>query len=356
MRIWLAKTTVSRLMGAAAALWLLSVGPASAGSGGADATSFLANILCPFILSLSPCPSFTTATATILEIAALEAAPPEIVRAANGISPTVAVNAVNPPAGNPFTMSNVTPLAFISARTSSGTARVTQFGDPTANSFFYAATDGVLPSVPGTAGTAPTTLYLVYDYPPLTNPTPATANGNDLADICLPLTVLSGYGTSNVAESPLPTLLRVLNASSPPVVAVGSCSGSGIGLPTALASDLGLGVTLTFQRSPNSATKHVVIEVQIPLLVTMATDPTYFGIPSIFSLFREPVFINDELGVTPTVNVKGIPKLPIGMSPVATQFTANIASTSGGGVSVPAVNAYLAIAIDGETLVSAPLP
>jgi hypothetical protein len=42
----------------------------------------------------------------------------------------------------------------------------------------------------------------------------------------------------------------------------------------------------------------------------------------------------------------------IGMSPVAMQLTASIASTSGGGKSVPAVGTYLAISIDGETLVA----
>jgi hypothetical protein len=377
MRIPLASTTVSRLIGAAAALWLLCAGPAWAGAGGSDAVSFLTNILCP-ILGLSPppavpttCPSFDTLTKTVLEIAALEPAPPEIVRAANSIVPTVAVNAVNPPAGEPTPgtafpiLENLTPLAFISSMGSGGTVTATQLGNGAANSYFYAATDGVLPSIPGTTGTAPTTLYVVYDYPPLTNPAAATAAGKDLADICLPLTVLSGHGTSNVAESPLPTLLRVINASSPPVVAVGSCSGNGSGAPMALASDLGLGVTLTSKSTPNSAAKHAVIEVQIKLLVTMATDPTYFGIPTIFNLFREPIFINEELGSTPTINVPGIPKLPIGMSPVATQFTANIAGNFGGGqnsqgqstvVSLPAVNATLAISIDGETLVSAPLP
>jgi hypothetical protein len=41
------------------------------------------------------------------------------------------------------------------------------------------------------------------------------------------------------------------------------------------------------------------------------------------------------------------------MAPVAAQFIANFANSSG--ATVPAVNAYLAIATDGETLVSAPL-
>jgi hypothetical protein len=122
-----------------------------------------------------------------------------------------------------------------------------------------------------------------------------------------------------------------------------------------MASDLGLTVTLNFQPSPNSTAKHAVIEVQVPLLVTMATDPAYFynGSNAISGALL-PIFTFDELGHTPTV--KGVPNLPIGMSPVATQLKASIASTSGGGGTVPAVNASVAIATDGETLVSAPLP
>jgi hypothetical protein len=271
-----------------------------------------------------------------------------MVRALNSIPPTATLNAGNPPAGNPSSLSplplsNLTPLAFIAAQNSGNTASVTQLGDPSAKSFFYAATDGIFPTLP------PTMLYLAFDYPPLTNPAPAAARGNDLADICLPLTVLN---SDNTTESPLPTLLRVLNASSPPgnaVVVVGSCSGGG---PTAMASNLGLIVTVTFQSSPNSAARHAVIEVQIPLLVTGATDPAYFLNPGAFSLVLPGIFTVDLPGFTPNVN--GLPKLPIGMSPVAAQLTASIAGNSG--ATVPAVNAYSAIATDGEVLVSAPLP
>ena len=89
--------------------------------------------------------------------------------------------------------------------------------------------------------------------------------------------------------------------------------------------------------------------MQVPLLLTQATDPTYFGVPTL-SLTRQAIFLNDELG-SPYLSATHV-----GMSPVAAQFTASIASTSSGGRSVPAVDAALAITIDGETLVSAPLP
>jgi hypothetical protein len=348
MRALIRYSAISRLGGAVAAMWLCAAGSAwaGAGGGGGDAgtlQSFLTNTLCPF-LGMSTCPQLLpNVTELVLETAGLENAPPEMVRVMNAIPTTTTVNAGNPPAGDPsslspFPLSNVTPLAFKPG--ARGTVGVTQLGDSSANSFFYAATDGISPTLP------PTTLYLVFDYPPLTNSTPASARGNDLADICLPLTVLNSDNT----ETPMPTLLRVLNANSPPgnaVVVVGSCSG---GAPTAMASDLGLTATVTFQSSPNSATKHAVIEVQIPLLVTGATDPAYFFNP--LSLVLPAIFTVPVPGVTP--NVKGLPQLPIGMSPVAAQFKASIANNSG--ATVPAVNAFGAIATDGEVLVSAPLP
>jgi hypothetical protein len=347
MRITLESSTVSRIMGAAAVLWL-GAGSAWAGGGSGDAgtlQSFLTNTLCP-ALGMSTCPQlFPNVTELVLETAALENAPPEIVRAMNSIAPTVAVNAPNPPASSatsPFVLSNVAPLAFISAQTSGGTVSVTQPGDPSANSFFYAATDGISPTLP------PTTLYLVYDYPPLSNPTPVNARGLDLADITIPLTILRGYGTSKVTESSVPTSLRVRGASGSPgytVLAYGNFPGSPVP-----ASALGLTVTLTFGTSPNSATKHAIFEVQVPLLVTGATDPAYFFNP--ISQVLPAIFTFDELG-SPS---NPMAAMHFGMSPVAAQFTATIASTSSGGASLPAVNAYLAIATDGETLVSAPLP
>jgi hypothetical protein len=345
MRKTVRSLTISRLAGVAAAVSLCGAGPAWAGGGSGDAgtlQSFLTNILCPF-LSMTTCPQlFPNLTELVLETAGLENAPPEMVRAMNSIVPTVALNAVNPPAGppsslSPFPLSNVMPLAFISPRVSGGTVSVTQPGDASANSFFYAATDGISPSLP------PTTLYLVYDYPPLTNPSPATARGQDLADISIPLTVLNSDGT----ERSVSTLLQVRGASgSPPYTVVASGNFSGKGSQTVMATDLGLSVTLAFQPSVNSAAKHAIFEVQVPLLVTGATDPAYFFNPS--SVILTAIFVNDQFGFTP-----GFLKLPIGMSPVAAPFTASIANNSG--VTVPAVNAYLALATDGETLVSAPL-
>jgi hypothetical protein len=209
-----------------------------------------------------------------------------------------------------------------------------------ANSFFYAATDGISPSLP------PTTLYLWYDYPALTKQT--FTRGQDIADIQIPLTVLNSNGT----ESSVPTVLQFRGSTGSPgytVVAAGNFPGSGP--PTHSPSDLGLNATLVFGASSNSTASHAIFKVQVPLLVTGATDPAYFSNP--ISQALPAIFVTDKLGFTAKF-LKPPAGLPIGMAPGATQFTANIANN--GGVTVPAVNAYLAIATDGETLVSAPLP
>lgn len=340
MRQPLRFSAIFRFVGIAIALCVGCAGPAWAGGGGADAgtlQSFLDGTVCPF-LGIANCPQlFPNVTELVLETAGLENAPPEMVRAANSIPPTAAVTVGNPPAGSPFVLSNVSPLSFISPATRRGALTVAQPGDQSANSFFYAATDGISPTQ------APDTLFLVYDYPPLTNPTAANAGGRDIADITLPLTVLQGDGS----EVAVPTVIQVIGTGCKTcykVQAVGNFPGKGT--QTVKAEDLGLAVTLAFQPSPNSAASHAVLQVQVPLLVT-ANDPAYFFDP--ISTVLPAIFVNPEFGFTP-----GFLGLPIGMAPVAAQFTANIANNSG--ADVPAVNAYAAIATDGETLVSAPLP
>ena len=344
MRLSLSFLAISRVAGTAVALSLCFAGPARAGGGGADAgtlQSFLNDTLCPF-LGMTSCPQlFPNVTELVLETAGLENAPPEMVRAMNSIPPTAAVTVGNPPAGSPFPSTvpppNVAPLAFVSPGQSHGALVVTQPGDASANSFFYAATNGISPS------SSPDTLFLVYDYPPLTNPTAATARHRDIADIMLPLSVLQADGS----EILVPTVLQVIGTGCKTCYKVQAVANfPGKGTQTVKAQDLGLNVTLAFQSSPNSAASHAVFQVQVPLLVT-ANDPAYFNDP--ISAVLPAIFVNPEFGFTP-----GFLGLPIGMAPVAVQFTANIANNSGTGV--PAVNAYLAIATDGETLVSAPLP
>jgi hypothetical protein len=290
---------------------------------------------------MSSCPTYSAITELVLELAGLENAGPEMVRAQNAIAPTAALNALNPPAGHPFALSNVTPLAFVSPSLSSGKLSLTQPGDAMANSFFYAATDGS--AIP--PGLQPTTLYLLYDYTGLTSKT--FTKGQFIADIQIPLTVLNSNGT----ETSVPAVLQFRGATGSPnytVVVAGNFPGGGP--PTHDPGELGLSATLAFGSSSNSKTSHAMFGVQVPLLVTGATDPAYFSNP--ISAALPAIFVTDQRGFTAKF-LKPPSGLPVGMAPVAAQFIANFANSSG--ATVPAVNAYLAIATDGETLVSAPL-
>lgn len=297
------------LIGAFAGIWMCGAGMAWAGDGGGDFASIQSSLndLCSF-LNITACPQLPTFTQMALEIAGLENTSPDIARYQAALSPTAAINAVNPPAGSSIQLADLTPLAFVSPSTSSRTAAVTVLGDPTANSFFYAATDGA-PLLP------PTTLNLFYDYPPLTNPN--FAKGQYVANLLVPLAILN----SNGSETEAPTTIQIRGATgcgktSPCVsaTAVGSSFGS------VSAASLGLTVTMVFQSSPNSSTPHAIIQVQTPLLVTHANDPAYFtrtdtAYPNSGQFFYPLLptsFINDELGFTPKFL-----GLPIGFAPTA---------------------------------------
>ena len=332
MRISVRSSTVVRLIGAVTAIWLSGAGSAWAG-GSTDAGTLQATLngICG-IFGMNSCPQLKPLiTPLVLEIAALANATPEMVRYVNSVPQTAAANAVSPPAGSPFALANViVPLAFIS---SGGTAAVTDLNNGAANSFFLAATNGV-------SGLPPDTLFLFYDYPPLTNP--SFARGQDVADITIPLVVLNSNGT----ESPAPTTIQIRGASgcgqALPCVTATAVGNFGKGTVTRNPADLGITVTLDF------STGHAMFGVQASLLVTRKNDPAYFANPNPL-LYNGATFTVDRLGFTPKFL-----GLAVGAAPVAAQFTANIANDSG--ANVPAVSAFLAIGTDGETLVSAPLP
>jgi len=277
-----------------------------------------------------------------------------------------AINAVNPPAGVPFVSSRLMPLAFISPLTNLGKALVvTQPGNDDANSFFYAGTDGVL-------NTAPTTLYLSYDYPART--IPFFVKGQDIADIALPLVVVN----SDFSQRAVPTVLRVRGTSTPcsggppcyKTTAVGDFKGMGSGNTQSIpASDIGLNLKLSFAASPNSKVPHAIFELPVSLVMVSETDPEYFAsTPNPASPFLGAAWNGsaDELGFTGfPANELSKGAIGIGIAPGAAlgptngpPFTANIANNFNifGGSPPSAVGAFLAIATDGETLVSAPVP
>jgi len=363
MQASLRSSWIARLIGAFVAL---SLSAGSAWAGGSQDLGTLQDALdsaCS-VLQMTSCPQLPTLTQLVLEIAGLESTPLEDARFENAIVPTVAINAVNPPAGNalnppagsPLALSKVAPLAFIS--TSGGAATVTQPGGADANSFLYAATNGA-PKLP------PDTLSLVYDYPPLTNP--SFAKNQFVADISIPLVVLNSDGTET--EAPTTIQIRGATGCGKIVPCVSATAVFGSGQKSVNASDLGLTVTLVFQSSPNSPTSHAIFAVQALLLVTKSNDPAYFGADPAYAqdplaAFLPPAFVNNELGFTPKFL-----GLPVGIAPYAapkcaggscptTPLPSNFplcASIAVDGTTQPAVAAFFSIGTIGTTYLSAPL-
>src|SRR5215469_2245609 len=183
MRASIRYSVISRLGGAVGAIWLCGAGAAWAGGGSGDTASAQKDVSALCTLFSMTCPQLPTVTQLILQITGLENTSPDIARYAESFSPTAAVNAVNPPAGNnPFDLTKVTPLAFVASTTAGGTAELTDPNDPAATSLFYAATDGA-------QGTAPANLILVYDNLKLTNPN--FAKNQSVAKLSLPLVILN---------------------------------------------------------------------------------------------------------------------------------------------------------------------
>lgn len=358
------RSLMARIIFALIALWL-GAGSARAGGGGADAgtlQTLLNTSLCPG-LGINPCPQLPTASQLVLELAGLTTAPPDVIRFEGALSTTAAVNAVNPPAGSPIAPtipapgsptapSNVAPLAFVSG---ASPAAATQPGEPDANSFFYAATDGA-------PGRAPTVLNLVYDFPPLTQS--SFAKGQTIAELSLPLVILNSDGS----ETEAPTTIVIQGSSGcgkvTPCVSATATSPSFAGVDPA---KLGVTVTLVSQTSANSSTAHAVIRVQAPLVVTFQHDRPYFpGTAS--ATFFSAAFGNDEKG-SPS---KSLPStaVGIGIGPVAGPqcpaggaggscgashfpYCASIANNAGTLQST--VAAFLGIGTVGATYATAPL-
>ena len=356
-----ARSIMARTTLAMITLWL-GAGTALAGGGGADAGTLqtLPNEFCAgFGMT---CPQLPTASQIALEIAGLTTAPPDVVRFEGALSPTASVNAVNPPAGSPIAPSiappgsptapsSVTPIAFVSG----ALATATPLGDPDANSFFYAATDGA-------PGQAPTVLNLVYDYLPLNTPTFASfAKGQIIAQLSLPLVILN----SDASETDTPTTIVIRGATgcgNTPTPCI-SATATGRGFGPVDVGKLGLTVTLAHQTSANSENAHAVLRVQSKLVVTANHDPAYFSGPS----FYPQAFVVDETGSPSTVLPAAV---GIGIGPVAGpqcaaggvggacgpsqySYCASIADNSGKLKS--AVAAFLGIGVVGATYVTAPL-
>jgi hypothetical protein len=384
MRASIGSLSLSRLAAAAvAALCLLCAGqPAKAGGGASGdqplARSFLDSICSALGMTPAQCPQVPAATQVFLEISGLLNSPPDDVRNIYGLPPafcgnlgfpgspcpTVAVNAVNapvksPPAG-PLDIAYLTPLAFIPGTTF---PTVTQYGDPTAKRFLYAAL------IEGSDG-QPQALDLVLDDTLGTN---KQFSKGPVVAFSLPLVVLqSGTETPVAATLQLTATCNGANCLSGTVTGV---TGSGKSPPS--AAQLGIQFSSTFASSPNSATAHQIYELLLPLVVTNSNDPGYFTLnpplcpnsngANLLSGYCN-AFSKQELGFSASVLGSGS---SIGAPPYAAPLCTSATCPSQGtatttyfgfcagfpnlaATNVPAVETFLQIGTNGTTSLSTP--
>jgi hypothetical protein len=387
VRVSIKPTMIYRLAAAAVALWLCCPAPARAEGGGASLGTLQAAIdsLCaqvqgpPLNLTMF-CGHVPTITQAVVYLAGLESVPPEAIRyqfnvVSPGGPPGGSVNAGNAPQilnGSPLDLSTLIPLASISAPSPQGQATPTQAYDNAADNFLYAVTTVG-------ASQAPETVHLIFEDLLQTNPN--AMQGKNSAVISLPLTT---FDSKTNAENLIVTTLQVsaqctgkASACATNAIATGTGIFPGSGVT---ADKLGLTVSASFGSSLISATPHLFIEVDVPLVVMFATDPLYFANFIIPQPPIEPQFSStfpDGLpGTTPAdPKILGSATLSIGMAPYPpptcpgnTDCSASppISNTFGICASLPgplpgkvlrrSVGVFLAIATDGEALVSAPLP
>lgn len=315
-------TATARLWAIAGMACLFGPGWAWAGGGGADlgfVKQVLTTMVCPSpFVNLGNCPQLPpqlpTVNQVIVEISALTGSTPNFVRTDPSfgifIAPGVAFDA-----GTLTGLAN--PLAFISALNNQGTNNQgtpipTATGNPAANSFLSATTTPIA---------NPTTLNLTFDYRSRTTQT--FAAGQDIGDIVLPIAVADANG--NLVRDVTATLeIRGAGGTSITTDIVGDFLGTG--MQTEQLSDLGMTFSLNF--SPNA-----IFSVDIPLLITSDLTPAYL------------------------ISASGhefAPGLFDGIDPVASFLNANFIND--GNDLLAAVKADLAIAFNGTTILSDPVP
>ncbi len=397
-----------RLTMTVCAIWLFCcAGSAWAGDGGSDAgtlQSFLNTICTNF--GIASCPQLPTVTQGTLEIAGLGYARPEAIRRSQNVSPG-SVFASNPPPipGSPvvpvalpvtpsaFSNLALTPLAFVTPRFG-GTAKAyasapaAQLFDTDANSFFSAVTSY------GSVGGNPQPQALNLFYDDLSRNINVFFSGQKVAKISIPLVVYDSNACATnppagCAQTEVMTALDVRatctggpNCLTAHAIANFSAFGTKkcsalTGAQSCTAKDLGISFAVVFGASPTSSVPHAIFEVQAPLIVTVANDPihfnAFFNSPQV-NLIGSATFGVEDLGSSLAFlpgKVIGVATYPAPVCaggaacPTATPpapppnflsnfgYCANLPDNIG--ALHPAVAAFLDIATDGETLVSAPL-
>jgi hypothetical protein len=303
-----------RLVTIATAVLLSGTGAAWAGGGGATSESvqlFLNGICAQF--GVTSCPQLPTVNQAVVESAALSGETPAVIRGPQNLNlpPASAVDA-----GTLAGLSN--PLAFVSATSTQGVPIPTLPTNPMANSFLSATSSPAPPA-------NPTTLNLTFDYLPRTMQT--FALNQDVGDITLPL-VVADSSQNPVRDVSATLQIRGTGGTSVTTDIMGDFLGTGTPQTDSLAA---LGITF----SQNFTKGYEEVDVGIPLLVTSDVAPAY--------TVSAPGFEFDVMD-----------GLFDGINPIASFLAASFADNAGDVLS--AVNADLANAFDGSTIISAPVP
>jgi hypothetical protein len=323
MRTLIGASAISRFAGVMMGAWLCGMGPAWAGGGGSDdgvSQPFLQQV-CDLVDATS-CPQLPTLTQIILGISDYQNTPPDFVRGPLGnfagicsvsgnplplCAESNAVTTVNPLAPSSIALTdlpNLTPLAFQAV--SGQAVTPVALGSPGANSFLY-------PVLTGPDGQH--TLDVVFDYPAWTSN--SFVKGQAVGSFTFPLVILNNDNT----ETPVTVKLSLTATCSGAVNAVPGClAGTVTGIPGTgtnpppTAAQLGIQFGFQLAASPNLSTPHAIFAFQLPVIVTLATDPVYFGVdssgtPTFINQFsgQPTAFSKNDLGFTPATADRGIP-------------------------------------------------
>ncbi|MGH7061444.1 MAG: hypothetical protein ACREFH_13735 [Stellaceae bacterium] len=295
-----------------AAVWLFGGGAAQAGGAGADlggAQDALNSVCTQF--GVSSCPQLPTINQLVLENAAVSGSSPAQVRTDLNIAPGGAFDAGTAFVGNPVVAN---PLNFITPSNPAGLPIPTGAGG---NALLTATT-----SPDPNSGAIPGTLNLLFNFKPRTNS--SFALNQDVGDITLPFAVTDGAG--DLLRQPLLTV-QIRGAGGTAVTTDVLDSGGGLagtpGQKFAL-SDLGITSALDFSQG------NEIFSLDIPLI----------GF--------------DNLLTFPAAGFRFADGLFEGIDPIASFLDGSFADDNGG--LVHAFHADLAIAFDGTTLLSDPLP
>ena len=304
---------LSRIFTAVAAIWLWGAGLAWAGAGGGAAGTRVQPILDEVCsdFGIKNCPQLPSFNQVAVEIAAITGITPGEARVRYLSSPSgsgVDAGTLVSTSGSSLT----NPLAFIASPL--GLAIPTNPSDPAAN-FFVSATT--------TPAGSPTALGLTFDFRPRTDTT--FSFGEDVGDILLPFVVTDA--SRNLVRNVM-AALEIVGTGGTALTTdiVGDFLGTNTPQTYPLSA---LGVTFSATFSPNE-----MITLEIPLVITS----------DIASRFIIPI---------PPAGYQFADRLFDGVDPVADFLDASFEDNSGNPFEV---FANLAIAFDGSTIISAPVP